>query len=733
MKKISFKLFIITCFTGIFFSCANLDINDDGRTTMENIFSSYLTTRNYYRSFAIPDIGLTYQNSALASYCDEAQDASDGVSSQISNWYNNMTSPSYNPLTASFDPYSHCFEQIRRTGVFLKNIANADFEVNEDEKQGWMATMHVLRAYYYLQLIKRYGGVPIIESPYSLDHDYSKDRRASFEECVDFILSECDVALSTPEPLSQNTGFRWRVSANERGVVTRAFTYAVKSQAALFAASPLWYVSGSKYTWEKVASITKEALDECLAHGYELYNREIDVTVAPNPYTYYFIQRSDPDRSIDKETIYESNAMTNIWAYCGTPITNGQVKAGACPSQELVDSYEMANGQPPILGYTDANHLNTVVNPASGYDPANPYVNRDPRFYGSIFYNGALRTYGGMDYPIELSTGWEENITSEMIDDYLKIVTTSFNTPFIIQTIDENDHRTAPKVLLTFEYKSNRTCPLAFLFFMDASFTSTNMSYSVPHAPDWTRFELDVTSHFKQRIVAHLAFRVWMAPDDGNGPYEICLRNMKLFVGSDTQFVETFIGGNCGISNRTTDVRYTRTGYYMRKFNHNLSNTSLRADGYMKLFRLGELYLNFAEAAYQAYGPDAPVQSVSGGAALTAREAVNIVRKRASMPSLNTMSKEDFEKRYRNERRIELAFEEHRFFDVRRWKILDQTDDFVTGMRIVKNADNTFTYQRFKLPSRGTNTYKYLMYPIKQEEVVKMQELTGQSWQNPGW
>ena len=66
-------------------------------------------------------------------------------------------------------------------------------------------------------------------------------------------------------------------------------------------------------------------------------------------------------------------------------------RTGPCPSQELVDSYEMANGEAPITGYSDANRLNPIINPNSGYNPANPYGGRDPRFYASIYYNGSQR------------------------------------------------------------------------------------------------------------------------------------------------------------------------------------------------------------------------------------------------------------------------------------------------------------------------------------------------------
>ncbi len=104
------------------------------------------------------------------------------------------------------------------------------------------------------------------------------------------------------------------------------------------------------------------------------------------------------------------------------------------------------------------------------------------------------------------------------------------------------------------------------------------------------------------------------------------------------------------------------------------------------------------------------------------------------MPPLPTgMSKDEFEKRYRNERRVELAVEEHRFYDVRRWEILDETDKFVTGMEITKNDDDTFSYKRFRFDDRLSNTDKFLIYPIPQDEVNKIIAISGQDWQNPGW
>ena len=166
----------------------------------------------------------------------------------------------------------------------------------------------------------------------------------------------------------------------------------------------------------------------------------------------------------------------------------------------------------------------------------------------------------------------------------------------------------------------------------------------------------------------------------------------------------------------------------MRKFNNYISDNSHAADGYMRLFRLSELYLNFAEAAYQSVGSDVKVGDMS------ALDAVNAIRARVGMPGLPSgLSKGDFERRYRKERRVELAFEDHRFYDVRRWKILEETDGFVTGMKAIKNTDGTYSYERFKLADRRCNTAKYYWYPLVQDEVSKMMQQTGENWQNPGW
>src|SRR5690606_553956 len=300
----------------------------------------------------------------------------------------------------------------------------------------------------------------------------------------------------------------------------------------------------------------------------------------------------------------------------------------------------------------------------------------------------------------------------------------------------------------SFEYKSNKSVTDAEFFYCVADGpqggVSSGQTITIPEAAEWTRFELDLST-----AIADFGFGInnsggqdpanqFFRFDPTGGPgYELTIRNLQVesFTLPPTPTpVETFVGGNSGISNNITETRFTRTGYYLRKFNNYRSSVTVDQDGLMKIFRLSELYLNFAEAAYHSVGADVPVASkVAGAGALSAREAMNRIRARADMPELPAgLSASEFEIRYRNERQVELAFEEHRFFDVRRWKILDQTDQFVTGMRIVKDGDN-YIYNRIKLQNRNTHTDKYLWQPINQSEVSKMESYTGQNWQNPGW
>ncbi len=104
------------------------------------------------------------------------------------------------------------------------------------------------------------------------------------------------------------------------------------------------------------------------------------------------------------------------------------------------------------------------------------------------------------------------------------------------------------------------------------------------------------------------------------------------------------------------------------------------------------------------------------------------------MPAIEAgISTDDFRTRVRNERRVELAFEDHRFYDVRRWNILNE-DKAVTGISVIPGKLGRVTYERVLVSdSRVATTDKYLRLPIPGDEINKLKTQTGTDFQNVGW
>ena len=144
------------------------------------------------------------------------------------------------------------------------------------------------------------------------------------------------------------------------------------------------------------------------------------------------------------------------------------------------------------------------------------------------------------------------------------------------------------------------------------------------------------------------------------------------------------------------------------------------------LFRYAEVLLNYAEAMNEAYGP-----AEKGNFTLSATEAVNFVRKRTGVAMLDfpaTLSQDDFRTKIRNERRVELAFEGHRMWDIRRWKEGGLTRD-IRGMKIVRDESNNTTYTPVTIQTRLWDDRMYF-YPIPQTEIYAT---NGVLTQNPEW
>lgn len=153
----------------------------------------------------------------------------------------------------------------------------------------------------------------------------------------------------------------------------------------------------------------------------------------------------------------------------------------------------------------------------------------------------------------------------------------------------------------------------------------------------------------------------------------------------------------------------SKTGYQLRKFHMEQYPVYTKSSDQDWIFmRYAETLLNYAEAQNEATGPDASVY-----------DAVNLVRKRAGLPNLPTgLSKTDMRSRIRNERRVELAFEEHRFFDIRRWGIGPSVlEGSLYGLKYTKTASG-ITYTRYPFESRHFPS-KMVVFPVPQTEIDK--------------
>ena len=226
----------------------------------------------------------------------------------------------------------------------------------------------------------------------------------------------------------------------------------------------------------------------------------------------------------------------------------------------------------------------------------------------------------------------------------------------------------------------------------------------------------------------------WVTDDpsfDITKPYEgrdprfasTILANGMFFKGST---IETFVGG-ADYSATRSDLG-TPTGYYLRKYIQ--ESTSFTPENMVQnkhhwiVYRYAEALLTYAEAANEYFGDPS---ATDGTLTMSAAEALNAVRSNAGMPEVNAASYADFQEAVRREWRVEFAFEDHRFWDVRRWKIGAATQGSIDGVKITKSG-SAFEYSRFNVESR-TWAEKMYLYPIPQKEVFSNGNLT----QNAGW
>ena len=482
------------------------------------------------------------------------------------NFKNGIITPDNIPAwnVSRFRQWEDLYKTIRFCNIFFSKVDEVPFKEDlidgKTQRDRMTGEVHFLRAYLYHFLTSTYGGVPIITKAYALDDEFEAPRN-TYAECVEFMVNECDQAAALLPDVQ---------SGNNFGRATRGAALALKARILLYAASDLYntdvfpsyahpelirYTDGDRTArWQAAKDAAKAVID---LNQYSLFRAEPGPSdsVAQNYVDLFLSKSNEEDIFIKFFTVTMGQRMglyTSPNGYHGWGVN--------APVGNLVDDFEMADGTK--FSWENPEHA------------AEPYKNREPRFYATILYNEAP---------------WRER-------------------PNDVKGIDP----------------SNRI-----------------------QTGRWQRWNAATNS-----MVEEFGVDTRKRPiEDWNGSY---------------------------------------TGYYLRKYvdpNNDAQYVSQTVT--WRFMRYTEVLLNYAEACIEL-GEDAE-----------ARTYINKVRRRAGLPPL-TESGDALRARYRNERRIELAFEDHRFYDIRRWVIGPEALDVTTVADIVYKLN----------PDRTTATVPTIMHKV---------------------
>ena len=560
-----------------------------------------------------------FEEQMLAAYTDEAMFTHAGRN--INTFTEGTEAPNNLAWMSPTYEWNNMYSAIRAANLAIENLPTATFP-ETDLRDQLLGEAYFMRAYFYHQLVRFYGGVPIVDKTYGLNEDYSI-ARSSFEDCVDFIVSDLDEAASLLDGKTMSPGRASKLAA-----------LGLKSRILLYAASDLHetskvgaitghagnellvYTSGSQGTrWQAAKAAAKAVVDA--GTGYKL-NLAAPVSAADGRANYLALSMGGGSAVADKAAAVELilqrtqtplYTVENNWPLGGIhfAINNGPNGyhnwAGNTPIQQMVDDYEMMDGSK--FDWNDPAHA------------ADPYTNRDPRFYSSILYDGAdwkprPSDVAGIDPVNQIQTGYY---------------------------------------------------------------------------------------------------------DDGDG------------------------GKINGVDTRESPIENwngSRTHYYVRKFIDPDPAVVDNQSGYQVVpwpfIRYTEAVLNYVEACIET------------GDEAEARLWLNRIRFRAGMPA-TAESGPALRDRYRNERRIELAYEEHRYHDARRWLIAPTTlgrgiqDVEITATLKAGQAPHVpyrydkakydYTYEVQNNTENETRTWVDKMYyrPISRDEMGSNTLLV----QNPGY
>lgn len=327
----------------------------------------------------------SYSGAVLGAATDEAEYAYSGGA--IETFYNGTWSPVNTPAGA----WSSCYRAISNCNLYLERFTGLTFpelEMNADYKpqmyryNNYRYEVRCLRAYYYFLLVRQYGDVPFSDHVLTADESNALPRTPA-QDIFDYIIAECDAVKDSiiADYANLPADVALPAESPETGRVNRLTVLALKARAALYAASPLFNPTGDKELWHRAALANKELLDAADAAKMKLID----------DYTKLWTKNNYKDATSEiifgRRADRESSSMETS----NFPAGLENCKGGNCPTQNLVDAYEMVDGKP--------------WDQSAFYDPANPCANRDPRLAATIAVNGETGWPAWNEAPLETFQG----------------------------------------------------------------------------------------------------------------------------------------------------------------------------------------------------------------------------------------------------------------------------------------------------------------------------------------
>lgn len=361
-----------------------------------------------------------FEEQMLASLSDEA------VFTHTGRGINTVNDGSLSPTNTGWQSgtyeWNSMYRWIRGTNVAIENLRTATFD-DDDLKERLVGEAHFLRGYFYHQLIRYYGGVPLITQVYGLDEDYSAERN-TWEECVNFIVKECDSAIDALSGRSMQKGRATALAA--KALKARILLYAAsdlhdaataKSKSALlngYAEPELFaYTSGDRQArWQLAKAANKEVMDESTGYKMDLTD---PVTPEEGRLNYMSISLGGGSQAPGVDPSAGVEIILGRWH-------SPELDQGGSPYLGLYNGpngyHNWAGNTPLGLLVDDYEYMDNSVSPAKAvpFDWNNdthkedPYSNRDPRFYASIMYDGADwkprdKVSGNVDPANQIQTG----------------------------------------------------------------------------------------------------------------------------------------------------------------------------------------------------------------------------------------------------------------------------------------------------------------------------------------